>query len=68
VTREIPIVFANVADPIGAGFITSLSRPGGNITGFINIEATTRKMLGLLNETTPTIKRAAFPNEIEAGH
>jgi putative tryptophan/tyrosine transport system substrate-binding protein len=35
-TREIPIVFTVVSDPIGAGFVTSLSRPGGNITGFIN--------------------------------
>src|SRR3974377_147049 len=35
VTRALPIVFANVADPVGAGFVDSLSRPGGNITGFM---------------------------------
>src|SRR5262249_48104299 len=34
-TRTIPIIFVNVADPIGSGFVASLSRPGGNITGFI---------------------------------
>jgi hypothetical protein len=37
-TRTIPIVFATVADPIGSGFVTSLPRPGGNTTGFTNIE------------------------------
>jgi putative tryptophan/tyrosine transport system substrate-binding protein len=60
-TREIPIVFTVVSDPIGAGLVTSLSRPGGNITGFINIEAATAgKSLGLLKEIAPTIKRAAI--------
>jgi len=38
VTRALPIVFAAVADPVGAGFVDSLSRPGGNITGFMNFE------------------------------
>jgi ABC-type uncharacterized transport system substrate-binding protein len=38
-TRTIPIVFVNVADPIGSGFIANLPRPGGNVTGFIPIEA-----------------------------
>ena len=37
-TRTIPIVFANVSDPVGAGFIDSLARPGGNATGFMNFE------------------------------
>jgi putative tryptophan/tyrosine transport system substrate-binding protein len=60
-TREIPIVFAVVADPIGAGLVTSLSRPGGNITGFTNFEAATAgKSLGLLKEIAPRIKRAAI--------
>jgi putative tryptophan/tyrosine transport system substrate-binding protein len=60
-TREIPIVFAVVSDPIGAGLVTGLSRPGGNTTGFINIEpATAGKSLGLLKEIAPTIKRAAI--------
>jgi hypothetical protein len=38
-TRMIPIVFSTVSDPVGEGFIASISRPGGNITGFINLEA-----------------------------
>jgi putative tryptophan/tyrosine transport system substrate-binding protein len=60
-TREIPIVFTVVSDPIGAGLVTSLSRPGGNITGFINLDAATAgKSLGLLKEIAPTIKRAAI--------
>jgi putative ABC transport system substrate-binding protein len=37
-TRTVPIVFAQVADPVGAGFVNSLSRPGGNATGFMNLE------------------------------
>ena len=41
-TRTIPIVFATVADPVGTGFVDSLSRLSGNITGFSNIEASTR--------------------------
>jgi putative tryptophan/tyrosine transport system substrate-binding protein len=60
-TREIPIVFAVVSDPIGAGLVTSLSRPGGNITGFTHFEAATAgKSLGLLKEIAPRIKRAAI--------
>src|SRR5262245_48363763 len=39
-TRTIPIVFAVVADPVGSGFVGSLARPGGNVTGFINMEPT----------------------------
>jgi putative ABC transport system substrate-binding protein len=38
-TRTIPIVFAWVSDPVGSGFVSSLANPGGNITGFLNIEA-----------------------------
>ena len=37
-SRTIPIVFANVSDPIGSGFIANLARPGGNVTGFMNFE------------------------------
>jgi putative tryptophan/tyrosine transport system substrate-binding protein len=60
-TQAIPIIFVIVSDPIGAGLITSLSRPGGNITGFINVEASLGgKWLELLKQVAPNIKRAAF--------
>jgi len=60
-TRTIPIVFAGMSDPVGAGFVASLSRPGGNITGFINMEgAFAGKWLELLTEIAPGIRRAAI--------
>jgi putative tryptophan/tyrosine transport system substrate-binding protein len=60
-TRTTPIVFVNVADPVGAGFVAGLPRPGGNITGFISQEAGMGgKWLELLTEIAPTIKRAAI--------
>src|SRR5207248_8880164 len=60
-TRTIPIVIAGISDPVGAGFVASLSRPGGNITGFINMEgAFAGKWLELLTEIAPGIKRAAI--------
>jgi putative tryptophan/tyrosine transport system substrate-binding protein len=60
-TSTIPIVFAIVSDPVGSGFVAGLSRPGGNITGFTNIEAAMGgKWLSLLKEIAPGIKRAAF--------
>jgi putative ABC transport system substrate-binding protein len=60
-TRTIPIVFVVVSDPVGAGFVASLTRPGGNITGFINMEgAMGGKWLQLLTEIAPGIKRAAI--------
>jgi putative ABC transport system substrate-binding protein len=60
-TRTIPIVFAVVADPVGERFVESLARPGGNATGFTNVESSlTGKWLGLLNEIAPRIKRVAF--------
>ena len=59
-TRTIPIVFASVSDPVGEGFVESLSRPGGNITGFISQEATMAgKWLELLTEIAPGVKRVA---------
>ena len=59
-TRTIPIVFAIVSDPVGAGFVASLPRPGGNITGFISMEAgMASKWLELLTEIAPGLKRAA---------
>src|ERR1700722_6629817 len=60
-TRTIPIVFVIVADPIGPGFVASLPRPGGNITGFINSEAALgAKMLELLTDIAPGLKRVAM--------
>jgi putative ABC transport system substrate-binding protein len=60
-SRTIPIVFAVVADPIGSGFIASLPRPGGNITGVMQYEASvTGKWLAMLKEVAPGLVRAAF--------
>jgi putative tryptophan/tyrosine transport system substrate-binding protein len=60
-TRTIPIVFVIVSDPVGAGFVASLTRPGGNITGFINMEgAMGGKWLQLLTEIAPSVKRVAI--------
>jgi putative tryptophan/tyrosine transport system substrate-binding protein len=59
--RAIPVVFVNVADPVGAGFVASLARPGGNITGFSNLEASmSGKWLELLTEVAPGIRRVAM--------
>jgi ABC-type uncharacterized transport system substrate-binding protein len=60
-TRTIPIVFAVVSDPIGSGFVASFPRPGGNVTGFTNIEPTmASKWLELLKEVAPRVARVAF--------
>jgi putative tryptophan/tyrosine transport system substrate-binding protein len=60
-SRSIPIVFAGVADPVGAGLVASLARPGGNLTGYIYLEAEgAGKQLNLLKEIAPSIKRAAI--------
>ena len=60
VTRTVPIVFAGVADPIGAGFVDSLSRPGGNATGFLMFEySLSGKWLELLKQVAPGVTRAA---------
>jgi putative ABC transport system substrate-binding protein len=60
-TRSIPIVFGAMSDPVGAGLAGSLSQPGGNVTGFINVEAAMGgKWLGLLKEIAPHIGRAAI--------
>jgi putative tryptophan/tyrosine transport system substrate-binding protein len=59
-TRTVPIVFVNVADPVGAGFVDSLSHPGGNATGFIQFEySLSGKWLELLKQIAPGITRAA---------
>jgi putative ABC transport system substrate-binding protein len=60
-TRTIPIVFANVADPVASGIVSRLDRPSGNITGFATMEASLGgKWLELLSEITPGLKRAAI--------
>jgi putative tryptophan/tyrosine transport system substrate-binding protein len=59
-TRIIPIVFVNVVDPVGAGIVASLARPGGNATGFSQFEyGISTKWLELLKEISPRVTRAA---------
>jgi len=59
-TRSLPIVFVNVADPVGGGFVESLARPGGNTTGFTPYEySISAKWLELLKQVSPRLTRAA---------
>jgi putative ABC transport system substrate-binding protein len=59
-TRSVPIVFAIVPDPVGAGFVDSLAKPGGNATGFMTFDpGISAKWLELLKELVPGLKRAA---------
>ena len=59
-TRTVPIVFTVVSDPVGAGYVDSLARPGGNVTGFMNFEySVSGKWLELLKEIAPSVTRAA---------
>jgi putative ABC transport system substrate-binding protein len=59
-TRTVPIVFVNVADPVGSGFVDSLARPGGNATGFSQFEfGISGKWLELLKQIAPAVTRAA---------
>ena len=59
-TRQVPVVFVNVSDPVGGGFVASLARPGGNATGFTLFEyGTSGKWLELLKQIAPGLKRAA---------
>jgi putative tryptophan/tyrosine transport system substrate-binding protein len=60
-THTIPIIFANIADPVGSGFAASFNRPSANATGFLNMEPTIAgKWVELLKEIAPRIKRVAF--------
>jgi putative ABC transport system substrate-binding protein len=69
-TRTVPVVFTNVVDPVGAGFVDSLATPGGNVTGFVSFEyGLSAKWLELLKEIAPRVTRVAVirdPN-ISAG-
>src|SRR2546429_7619037 len=70
-TRAIPIVFVAVSDPIGSGFVASMARPGGNITGFTVLHASIAgKYLAMLKEMVPQLARVAImynPNSVPAG-
>jgi putative tryptophan/tyrosine transport system substrate-binding protein len=69
-TRTVPIVFTIVPDPVGAGFVDSLARPGGNITGFLSFEyGISGKWLELLKQIAPDVTRAAVVRDpaISAG-
>lgn len=60
-TRTVPIVFVTVADPVGSGLVASIPRPGGNVTGFSNLEGSIAgKWLELLKEIAPRVGRAAI--------
>lgn len=60
-STTMPIVFVIVSDPVGSGFVASLPRPGGNITGFINLEASlSGKWIEMLKEIVPRVTRAAL--------
>jgi putative tryptophan/tyrosine transport system substrate-binding protein len=60
-TSTIPIIFANVSDPVAGGIVARLDRPGGNVTGFANFEASLGgKWLELLSEIAPGLKRVAM--------
>ena len=64
ITRSVPIVFANVVDPVGAGYVTSVARPRGNATGFTAFEySISGKWLDLLKEISPNVTRVAVLRE-----
>jgi putative tryptophan/tyrosine transport system substrate-binding protein len=60
-TRTIPIVFVGASDPVGAGYVASFARPGGNITGFtLYVPSLVGKWLGILKEIAPAVARVAI--------
>src|SRR5262245_54738599 len=72
VTRTVPIVFPVASDPVGAGFVENLARPGGNATGFMTFEfSVAGKWLELLKQIAPNVTRVAvlrdFANAVEVG-
>src|SRR5262249_15399982 len=67
-TDRIPVVFAQVIDPVGSGFVESLARPGGNITGFAALEfGVSAKWLELLKEIAPGVTRVAVLRDLTVG-
>jgi putative ABC transport system substrate-binding protein len=65
-TRSVPIVFNSIIDPVGGGYIDSLARPGGNVTGFILFDyALTAKWVELLKQSAPTVTRVAVLRDPE---
>src|SRR6202043_1035388 len=65
VTRTVPIVFVNTTDPVGAGFVENLARPGGNATGFSFVDyGVSTKWLELLKEIAPRVTRAAVIRDL----
>jgi ABC-type uncharacterized transport system substrate-binding protein len=68
-TRTVPIVFTVVTDPVGAGFVESLSHPGGNVTGFMMFEySLAAKWLELLKQIVPSVRRAAVLRDPSLPH
>jgi len=68
VTRTVPIVFPVAVDPVGAGFVDSLARPGGNVTGFMTVEyGMAGKRLELLKQIEPGVTRAAVLRDADQG-
>jgi putative ABC transport system substrate-binding protein len=62
-THTIPVVFMNIVDPVGQGFVASLSHPGGNATGLVNLELSMAgKWIELLKEVMPRLTRVVVPN------
>ena len=69
VTRTLPIVFVLVSDPVGAGFVDTVARPGGNTTGFMLLEySSSGKLLELLKQIAPSVTRAAVLRDSTADH
>jgi hypothetical protein len=67
-TRTVPIVAPVFGDPVGAGFVDSLARPGGNVTGFMSTEySMAAKWLELLKETAPSVTRVAILRDASQG-
>src|SRR6185369_14683623 len=69
-TQDIPIVMGSVGDPVGSGFVNSLSNPGGNITGVSGVAAELAgKNLEIIKEVVPSVRRVVFlANQLDPFH